>query len=248
MAPWYVIYLCTTSITVLTLGILLNLYRWSSGISPETNRRTKVSLPKAIYLLLKVLIVDLFLMRQIYLRSYFRWVVHLLIFWGIIGLVSMDFALFYFEFFVPPSLPLIPVLLGVTPAAVALHLIPTLTVTEFIEILLDFFGMMVAVGCTIALVRRAVIGKVRSTTVEFDVTFPSWILASLGTGFLVEMSRWTIIDPSLYSALYLVHALISFSLVAYLPFSKFMHMFAKALILWVYEIKTEPYIEVPLAR
>lgn len=187
----------------------------------------------------RTLIDDVILHKSLYKVSFVRWLRHTLILWGFAFLVLTELIRVVFQEAVPAfGLP-------------DVWHIPGHPVRLIIGFLYDFFGLMVTIGCVIAIGWRIAIGN--SEDKKFSDTPTVWfILFVMISGYLVEalrissepMDAWYIPiefvgylialplvgrSDSLmrfYDAFWLIHVIGSCLFMAYIPLKRAIHMFA----------------------
>jgi heterodisulfide reductase subunit E len=221
------------AILIFLLGMYLNMQKWGGGsashflkIFLKSINHEKLGHHKR-QSLLSTIILDIFLQRRILRRSPFRWVMHMLIFIGWIGMFifSMVFAVF--------------------------EVLHEIGIGDFklvdIRGSLDFgnevLGYMLLIGLLIAIARRLAISDVVKRTQMFDWVLVLGTLIITVTGFMAEGFRpdaitgaWTFLgnNPALAETLALFHVAISLLFcIAYIPFSKYMHMLAAPMVILV---------------
>jgi quinone-modifying oxidoreductase subunit QmoC len=130
-------------------------------------------------------------------------------------------------------------------ATIDLYLMPIVGVDSLypfdlmhpMKILANVGGVLLIVGCVLAIRDRLGNERQSGFSTSFDWTFV-WLLLSVGvTGFITEIFRF-IVDPSQTTVLeyaaytfYFVHLVMVFSLLVYLPYSKFAHIFYRTVAL-----------------
>lgn len=221
------------AILIFLLGMYLNMQKWGGGSAShflktflKSINHEKLGHHKR-QSLLSTIILDILLQRRILRRSPFRWVMHMMIFVGWIGMFifSMIFAVFE-----------------------VLHEI-NIGHFDLLEIRgnLDFgnevLGYMLLIGLLIAIARRLAISDVIKRTQMFDWVLVLGTLFITVTGFMAEGFRpdaitgaWTFLgdNVALAETFALFHVAISLLFcIAYIPYSKYMHMLAAPMVLLV---------------
>ncbi len=221
------------AILIFLLGMYLNMQKWGGGsashflkIFLKSINHEKLGHHKR-QSLLSTIILDILLQRRILRRSPFRWVMHMLIFVGWIGMFifSMIFAVFE-----------------------VLHEIGMEINLVDIRNSLDFgnevLGYMLLIGLFIAIARRLAISDVVKRTQMFDWVLVLGTLIITITGFMAEGFRpdamaagaWTFLgsDVVLAETFALFHVAISLLFcIAYIPYSKYMHILAAPMVILV---------------
>ncbi len=180
-------------------------------------------------------IADGILHRQLFRKDKIHWLTHAAMFWGIGARMALG-VFTWLAAWVAPTAPLTQVLVNKSSPAVAL--------------LYDGLGALVIAGAVLAIVRRYVIKDPQLITAGQDTVAIALIGAIFVMGFFVEGARILTTDlrPGLavfsfigyaisrvlslihvdwslvYGWLWYVHAGLVAALIAYLPFSKFMHV------------------------
>lgn len=221
------------ALIIFALGIYLKVSTWTKGNLHGITKHKEIAFLKLIFGIIfskhiieviKILILDVILQRRIFHQDKVRWVMHTLIIIGFLGL-----------------------LLIVEPFSIIFH------GTEFGTIypqgiFADFFGLLLLMGLSIAVLRRFIL-KAKQLRSSLDDTISLLLLfVVVASGFIVEAVRFIDIKPTIdviysffgywlsgfvasswsiyHDDLWLIHALISSAFLAYIPFSKFFHIIA----------------------
>jgi nitrate reductase gamma subunit len=227
--------LCTTATIVFVLGVAGNLAFWLSGSQGDKAlpRRAKLLrlLKEAPPLILRWRTLGAFLscgllQTQLLRESRLRWLMSISLTWGAIEL-----------FFI-----------GSLGNAVAQYGIAPLSVDQpWFALINEIGGLLVALGVGIALYRRYVVRVPQLKGGWEDGLILAWVSLAVLTGFLTEAGRLLseAVPPGAagYSFvglaasrlgaglgdaqdfLWWLHAIVSLSLFAYIPYSKLFHMF-----------------------
>lgn len=231
------------SVILFMVGIYIHLDKWGRGIPEGATKpigawgavKMIVSriFEKGIGHALEVLVLDVLFQRRIYRRRKLEWLMHILIFWGWIGLLILTIVSFLAEFYGP--------LAGYDHTFY-------IGAWNMLELPNDIFGYMLAAGISIAIVRRlAFKGKdVQARNADIDWIFIIGILIVVVTGFYAQYLRvedFNVVNRDLISAYpegffnnitVLFHEVFTLLFcVAYLPFSKYFHMITAPLTLLV---------------
>ena len=221
------------AILIFLLGMYLNMQKWGGGsashflkIFLKSINHEKLGHHKR-QSLMSTIILDILLQRRILRRSPFRWVMHMLIFIGWIGMFILSLVFAGFE---------------------VLHEIG-IGHFELVDIRnsLDFgnevLGYMLLIGLFIAIARRLAISDVVKRTQMFDWVLVLGTLFITITGFMAEGFRpdaitgaWTFLgsNVALAETFALFHVAISLLFcIAYIPYSKYMHMLAAPMVILV---------------
>ncbi len=221
------------AIILFLLGMYLNMQKWGGGSAShflktflKSINHEKLGHHKR-QSLISTIILDILLQRRILRRSPFRWVMHMLIFIGWIGMFILSMVFAVFE---------------------VLHEIG-IGHFELVDIRgsLDFgnevLGYMLLIGLLIAIARRLAITDVVKRTQMFDWILVLGTLIITITGFMAEGFRpdaiagaWTFLgsNVALAETFALFHVAISLLFcIAYIPYSKYMHMLAAPMVILV---------------
>lgn len=201
---------------------------WSQGIKQPVRYKGRR------WGILRIWLSEVLLQRQLFGLSPFRWFVHILIFWGFIGLAFLSIAAFLLR-------PLDYA--GVAWAGYFLRG----KGYAFIKLWGDGFGLALLIGLALAAVRRFIVRPSQLNNSQMDgwlLVFLFWLTLS---GFILEglrlplvpheMARYSFVGllfspgdavplsrlRTLLAAAWSVHALSALALLVYLPHSKLMH-------------------------
>lgn len=214
------------AILVFLVGMYLNMRKWGGGsVSAFLGAFVKSATKEGGQSIIVTLVLDILLQRRLIRRSPFRWVMHMLIFigWGGMLLLSLIFALF--EILAQVGMYEHEALSGLRDSFAAPN---------------EILGYLLLIGLVIAIIRRIALSEVSKRTEVFDWVLVLGILIITLTGFFAEGYRsdagtsWhigAVSDPTAQT-LALFHVAISLLFcIAYIPFSKYMHMIAAPLVL-----------------
>lgn len=219
------------AVIIFLIGVLAKLFLWSQGKAPSFHE--KVHVKNVIWILFRNVIFQ----KQILQQSIIRWITHMLIFMGFMGLlIQTSFLFFCSHFLSSESLLLLFFYKGNG------------------KLILDFwgdlFGLFIVVGLAIAFCRRFILKSEQLDTLYSDVLALSLLLVIVVTGFFCEgirlsqaelsqQMRFSFVgyplaillkglhlDGLSYNSLVWVHLLVSLTFIAYIPFSKMLHIFA----------------------
>ena len=180
--------------------------------------------------LVRGFVVEVLFQRKLYRDDRVRWLRHIFIYWGFVGLWIFDMAFFFSTKF--------------------LHLSVHDPFRLFLDFGLELYGSVLLLGLTIALVRayfvRASKGSIYNDTPAVILFF-----VVTATGFVLEALRlvsvpyeaymeWSFVGlalarpfqglnwqwASLYEGVWLFHAVIASVSIAYIPLSRMVHIFA----------------------
>lgn len=180
--------------------------------------------------LLRAFVVEVLFQRKLYRNDRIRWMRHILIYWGYGGLWLLDLVFFL--------------------SIKIMHLPPENRFRLFLDFGLDLYGGILLVGLIMALLRAYAVRESKSTMYN-DTISVGLILLVVVTGFLLEAVRlasspyesyfaWSFVGLAfasslrglnlplltLHEGLWIFHAVIASLSIAYIPFSRLVHIFA----------------------
>jgi len=203
---------------------------WSRGIDEPTAGRGDYKRSSLIWL------SEVLLQRQLRMLSFGRWLVHLSIFYGFMGLSLLSVAVWILN---------AAGLLALSSTSPRFYLHPEGYI--FIKIWGDSFGLLLFAGLVIAGIRRLMALEERQTSNQMDAILLALLLAVTLSGFGLEGLRLAVMPSEIarYSfigrlfspsathtlaqlrpwltACWTLHVLLVSTLIAYLPHSKLMH-------------------------
>jgi len=237
---------------VLILGTFYNMLIWMEGMvsnvesdAPRsrklvvsTKRFLKAIFSKEFCEHLKVFLLDSILLRKLWRTSKVRWFLHSTILIGFIGILVLDII--------------------TTIALESLHLDSFIDPNGWGKLWVrdfgfDLFGLMMLIGLLGAVMRRFVFRPKQLVTGQEDIVAVLLLLIIVVGGFVQEGLGMRICFPShsspqlysfvgaafaailpqvsmeTYAQLWLLHAVVSLALIAYIPFSKLFHLLAAPL-------------------
>jgi len=236
------------ALAVFAIGLLYAASFWLSGSRGSRNRplpfhrKTKSSLWQTVSGLVRILVLDVLLNRRLFVRSTNRWIIHALIFWpfllrflwGAAGLIASHAA---------------------AESTATWHMLNrNHAVTAFF---FDMTGLMVLTGVVLAILRRCFQEKPLPAIPVPDVAAVSLLGGIAISGFVAEGMRMALGSlpvgaaygfvgyairgaflnmPSLnvvYAYTWYVHAVLTGCFVAYLPFSRMMHIILSPIVMIV---------------
>lgn len=233
------------SIILFIVGIYIQLDKWGRGIPEGATKPTGAwgalklivsrIFEKGVGHALEVLVLDVLFQRRTYRRRKLEWLMHILIFWGWIGLLILTIvaaaAEFYGPFFVSPGPEFF------------------IGMWKSLELPNNIFGWMLVAGIVIAIARRLFSkGKdVQARNADIDWILIIGLLIVVVTGFYAQYIRETAgIERALISVYeakapgffdnitVMFHEVFTLLFcVAYLPFSKYFHMITAPLTILV---------------
>jgi len=231
------------SIILFIVGIYIQLDKWGRGIPEGATKpygawgalKMIISriFEKGLGHALEVLVLDVAFQRRTYRRRKLEWFMHILIFWGWVGLLILTIVAAAAEFYGP-------FVLGAGPEFF-------IGMWKSLELPNDIFGWMLVAGIVIAIARRLFSkGKdVQARNADVDWILIIGLLIVVVTGFYAQYLRADVYQVSReVISLYLMgffdnitvmfHEVFTlFFCVAYLPFSKYFHMITAPLTILV---------------
>jgi heterodisulfide reductase subunit E len=230
-----VMIMATISIAIFMLGMYINLKKWGEGSEGYSLKPSGsiFAFPKALAYQMSAkghghgqnifvtLILDALLQRRALRRSPGRWLMHIAIFGGWISLCIMSVSMFVVEII----------------HMVGIHIISPEVFREMLSFPNDVFSYILLFGIIVAICRSLFIAKARESTIAFDSVLLIGLTIIVVTGFVADGVRngtfWGLgMQSDLAPPASLFHVVISlFFCIAYIPFSKYIHMIAGPLTL-----------------
>jgi heterodisulfide reductase subunit E len=232
------------SVILFLVGMYIQLDKWGRGIPEGATKpigawgalKLIISriFEKGVGFALGVLILDVAFQRRTFRRRKLEWLMHILIFWGWVGLLILTIISAAAEFYGP--------LIGKDYTFYV-------GAWNMLELPNDIFGWMLVAGIAIAIVRRLTFKgtDIQARNADVDWILIIGLLIVVVTGFYAQYIRETAgIEReliSVYKATYpgffnnltvLFHEVFTLLFcVAYLPFSKYLHMITAPLTIMV---------------
>lgn len=235
-AQWSLYLLTVITLVIFLIGVYANIYLITKGKAKSLRYNLNIGA------MLKALIVNVIFQRKLLQQNFLRWIMHIAIFWGFMGLFAHTAFLAYFSHFVPPASP-----------AANFFFAPHAKGRLFLDFWGDFWGTLLLFGCLIAIYRRYIAKEEQLNTILAD-TVSIWLLFSITiTGFFSEACRFLPLPPAPeYSYSFLgyslskilphflppnplkalkyteqvrTHMSIGLFFILYIPFSKMWHIF-----------------------
>lgn len=219
---------------IMVLGVVSMLHIWRLGKAPTLNKN--INGWRWTGALLKASILE----TQILEYSFLAWLAHIMIFWGFISLLLLTSFHFIMNWLMPSTSSFFAYFNSGDG-------------NLFLAVWGDFWGLIMLAGTVIALIRRYIIRPEIISTISSD-SIAIWFLFILTvSGFLCEAVRIAVYPDALdagYSFavgwfvpfldnfhltaaslkyLFWGHSILSLIFIAYIPFSKFRHIFASPL-------------------
>jgi heterodisulfide reductase subunit E len=233
-----VMIMANLSIGIFIIGMYINIRKWGMGSTGygQSPAKSILAFPKMLAYqmsehahvhnqsVIATLILDIVLQRRILRRSPLRWFMHFTIFVGWSSLCIMSIAMFAVE------------MMHMIGEAAGFHYFPDILVPinfrEFLSLPNDIFSYVLLVGIIIAIYRRLFVIKAREATIAYDSILLIGLTIITVTGFIADGIRngnfWGMglhIEYAPPASLF--HVVISLLFcIAYIPFSKYIHMIA----------------------
>ena len=225
------------AIAMFLYGMFINIKKWSLGSTGYGLEPSNGSITVFVKTLLAAIkkeghgqpflitfVLDILLQRRILRRSPLRWFMHITIFVGWMALFIFSLIMFAVE---------VLELIGLTLP----HALHPEVLRDTMALPNDVFSYILLVGVIIAIVRRLFISDVRENTIAYDSVFLAGLTIITVTGFVSDWIRHgaleglgletTTAPPAAF-----FHVIISLLFcIAYIPYSKYMHMIAAPLAL-----------------
>ncbi len=228
------------SIILFLVGIYIQLDKWGRGIPEGATKPAGAwgavkliissTFEKGFGHALEVLVLDVLFQRRTYRRRKLEWLMHILIFWGWIGLLILTIVAAAAEF--------------AGPFLFNQNYTYFAGVWNSLELPNNIFGYMLVAGILIAIARRLFSkGKdVQARNADIDWILILGLLIVVATGFYAQYLRGDVArnlieayPPGLFNnPTVLFHEVFTLLFcVAYLPFSKYFHMITAPLTILV---------------
>jgi heterodisulfide reductase subunit E len=234
-----VMIMANLSIGIFIIGMYINIRKWGMGSTGygQSPAKSILAFPKMLAYqmsehahvhnqsIIATIVLDVLFQRRILKRSPVRWFMHFTIFVGWMVLFVMSMLMFLVE-----MIHMIGVPLGYA------HALPEfMTPVVFREILAvpnDIFSYILLTGVIIAIYRRLFVAKMREATIAYDSVLLIGLAVITVSGFIADGIRtgrfWGFGLPVEWAPpSSLFHVIISLLFcIAYIPFSKYIHMIA----------------------
>ncbi len=204
-------------LTIVLFGIAFAILRWRSALSNSFPRLTQYTLSASTKtkIVAESLGIDVFYQKSIADCSRPRWVAHMAMFWGFVGLAATTTL----DEIVNPSAGPLPV-------------------TSPVRLLGNVSGVLFIAGISYSLGRRLLVQSVRKNSTRGDALFLLLLFLTAITGFTTEIfSDLNNFFPDSFS--YWVHLVLVAALLATAPFSKFVHSIGRPILLIVKRSQNE---------
>ena len=217
-------------------GFLASIVLWKKGRARSLHHAANYPA------IIKALILNCLLQVQILRISFIRWLMHLCIFIGFMGLFVQTSLMAIMSHFLPENSALASTFFDYQGG----------TGAHVLDLWGDLFGLMLLTGIVIALVRRYIVRPKQLDTISKDTVTIILLLIIAVSGFLGETIRLTDmsyasvahysfvgsflagilksfgvehIKHGWYTLCIILHAMTSFYFIGYIPFSKAWHIF-----------------------
>lgn len=218
--------LAAVALIVMAVGVAARVMIWRRGKAPSWHS----ALDRGA--LVRALFSRVLLQSTLRQQSLLRWAMHMAIFWGFVLLFAESLWLMVLDWFVPEGSSLAVFFEGPGGHAV-------------LNVWGDVWGLVLLAGIVTALIRRYVVRTPQLETLTDDAVALWFLLGVSLTGFAAEGARlaggaqpaagwafagaaftWAADLPGVEGAmsLFYVHGLASLAFLAYIPYSKMVHM------------------------
>jgi len=229
--PWTLFWIIQSiGLSLFILGLVLKFSFYFSG-------KGKLLYQRPVFqVMFKTFFREVLWQKQIAQRSLLRWSVHMLIFWGFIGLISLSAIAVALETVIPES------------SETARYMLYG-EGHNIYKLAGDLFGLMLLLGLAAAFLRRFIFRAQQLNTDIYDTTTLIFLILLVLTGFILEAMRISLSAPvpelqysfvgyrlsgiffsegewvrAAASVTWTLHAFLTATLLAYFPHSKFMHV------------------------
>lgn len=231
--------MATLSVGIFFIGMYINIKKWGMGSTGYGQEPSKsiLAFPKMLMYqmsehahvhnqsVLETFILDIVFQRRILRRSPLRWFMHFTIFVGWMVLFIMSLLMFLVE-----MIYMIGEKVGYS-SLLPQYMEPAIF-REILAVPNDIFSYILLVGIIIAIFRRLFLTKAREATIAYDSVLLIGLTVITITGFIADGIRtgrfWGFDMPFEWAPpMALFHVIISLLFcIAYIPFSKYIHMIA----------------------
>ncbi len=218
--------LATVALIVMAVGVAARVMIWRQGKAPSWHSALdRGALARAV-------VSRVLFQSTIRRQSLVRWAMHMAIFWGFVLLFVESLLLMVLDWFVPAGSSVAVFFEGSDGHAL-------------LNVWGDVWGLVLLAGIVVALIRRYVVRTAQLETLADDAVALWFLLGVSLTGFAAEGVRlaggaqpaaewafagaaftWVADLPGVESpmTLFYVHGLASLAFLAYIPYSKMVHM------------------------
>jgi len=128
---------------------------------------------------IKVIVIDVIFHKKLFGQSFYRWLAHTLIVWGIIIIVAVHIIKLLSTFCLAGLSREIPLFSFA-------HAFETGTFCHFLEFLMSAFGIIALIGCLMSIIRRFFLRPDQLLTEEEDIISIFFILFLVISGFIAQ--------------------------------------------------------------
>lgn len=229
--PWTLFWIVqSTGLLLFALGLIYKFSFYFKGKGQFLQNQLDYSV------VVRTFFREVLFQKHIAQRSPLRWAIHILVFWGFMGLVALSAIAVALEAVIPESSPLARYMLNGQG-----H--------NYYKAAGDIFGLMLFLGVAAAFLRRFVFRSRQLSTDICDTNTLVFLMSLVITGFLLETFRISLSVPTselqysfigyqlsklflhgrdwvpaAASVLWTLHAILTAALLAYFPHSKFLHI------------------------
>lgn len=228
--PWTLFWIIqSVGLLLFVLGLLFRFSFYFSGKGKLLYKRPDYQV------MVKTFFREVLFQKHIAQKSPLRWAIHILVFWGFMGLIGLSAVAVALETMIPESSPVAQFMLYGQG-----H--------NYYKAAGDLFGLMLFLGVATAFLRRFVFRSRQLNTDICDTTTLVFLMSLVLTGFLLEAFRISLSVPTpelqysfigyqlaklfagfswipfAASVLWTLHAFLTAALLAYFPHSKFLHI------------------------
>jgi nitrate reductase gamma subunit len=220
----------TLAVTIFLLGFLGKIFLWTQGKAPSFHKKAHVKN------IIRIFFRNVIFQKQIFRQSRVRWIMHMLIFGGFMGLLIHTTFLFFCSHFLSPESTFVLFFYKGNGKLI-------------LDFWGDLFGLFMILGVVIAFSRRIILKSEQLDTMYSDILDLLFLFVIGITGFFCEgvrisqgeltpEMRFSFIGYPLailleglhldglnYGSLVWIHLLVSLIFIAYIPFSKMIHIF-----------------------
>jgi len=246
------------AIAIFIMGIAVKVFFWTRGGRPY-----RIKLP--LWTLVKTFIFNVLLQRQVLDLSLLRWVIHMAIFWGFLGLFGLSGFDFMLEIVhIDKSTFLTFDILWFNSA----EMFPQGTLVFVLELAYEVCGFILLFGVVAAIVRRFIARPEQLLSKYMDVVSLAWLFVMAISGFIMEGVRmiaqdavvlnnlelggWfcaqgflamgytaEVMTQSVYDLFWFFHIGVAILFLVYSPFSKLVHVITSPVIDYVNNLEEE---------
>lgn len=179
--PWLLLWAMTVLGLLYMSFAFYRLWRgWMRGIRQKSSKKNRK--PRIFVIWFS----EVFLQRQLFTLSFFRWVTHILIFWGFAALLSLSFANFALK---------TAVHLGLGSGLD--NFFRSGTGYAVVKMWADGAGFMLLIGLSTAVARRYLLRPAQLLTAQTDTALLIYLLWMTLSGFILEGLRLSLVPAEI---------------------------------------------------